>query len=114
MEWSERERRWWIAALALILFIYSTLYFVRGPVEFLREHGFLRLTVGAIFVFASLSALGLVLKLGAGLRELLAFLVFGALFGCAVLLAQRPEEKLHFLEYGLLGGLLFNALRAGR
>jgi VanZ family protein len=29
-----------------------------------------------------------------------------------VLLAPMPEEKLHFLQYGLLGGLLFRACSA--
>jgi len=109
MNWSERERRWWIAALALILLIYATLYFVRGPVEFLRAHGVLRLTVGALFGVAALGVVRQVWKRGAGPRERVVLLAFAGVFCGAVLLADLPEEKLHFLEYGLLGSVLFQA-----
>ncbi|MCP4202151.1 MAG: hypothetical protein GY769_09470 [bacterium] len=111
MNWSDQERRWWIGALALIVSIYATLYFARAPVEFLRERNLLRLTVGAVFVVAALGAVRVVRFRGVGLREGLVFLTFGAAFGGAVLLVDRPEEKLHFLEYGLLGGLLCGACR---
>ncbi len=109
MNWSERERRWWIAALALIILIYSTLYFVRGPAEFLRAHGLLRLTVGALFGGAAVEIIRRIRKRGAGPREGLVLLGFAGVFCGAVLLADLPEEKLHFLEYGLLGAILFQA-----
>ena len=111
MNWSELERRWWIAALALIVLIYSTLYVVRGPVELLRAHGLLRVTVGVFFAVAAFAVARVVWRRGPGLREGIVWLIFGGVFGGAVLLAERPEEKLHFLEYGLLGGLLFQACR---
>lgn len=111
MKKSGRERRWWIAALALIMLIYGTLYFVRGPVEFLRAHGLLRLTVGFVFGVAVVGAARWAWKRRVGLREGLVLLGFGGVFAAAVLLAERPEEKLHFLEYGLLGSLLFEACR---
>ena len=111
MNWSERERRWWIAALFLIILIYTTLYFVRGPVEFLRARGLLRLTVAALFGVAALVVVRQIWKRGAGPREGLVLLGFAGVFGGAVLLADLPEEKLHFLEYGLLGGLLFHACK---
>jgi len=109
MNWSERERRWWIAALALILVIYASLYFVREPVEFLRARGLLRLTVGALFGVAALEVIRRVWRRGAGPREVLVLLGFAGAFSGAVLLADLPEEKLHFLEYGLLGSILFQA-----
>ena len=109
MNWSERERRWWIAALVLILLIYASLYFVRGPAEFLRARGLLRLTVAALFGVAALGVVWKVWKRGAGLREGLVLLAFAGVFCGAVLLPDLPEEKLHFLEYGLLGSVLFQA-----
>ena len=112
MDWSERERQYWIAALVLVVLIYSTLYFVRGPVEVLRAHGFLRLTVGAVFGVAAVALGWLIGRRGFGPREGLALLGFVSLFGGAVLLAERPEEKLHFLEYGLLGAVIFEACKA--
>ena len=38
-------------------------------------------------------------------------LVFVAVFFELTLLAVRPEEKIHLLEYGVLGVLLYNALK---
>ena len=109
MNWSERERRWWIAALGLILLIYATLYFVRGPAEFLRARGLLRLTVGALFGVAAVGVVRQIWKRGAGPREGLVLLGFAGAFCGVVLLPDLPEERLHFLEYGLLGGFLFQA-----
>jgi hypothetical protein len=111
VNWSKRERRWWIAALASIILVYSTLYFVRGPVEFLRERNLLRLTVGTFFAAAALAVVFYLWKRRVGLREGLVLLVFAMVFGASVLLADLPEEKLHFLEYGLLGALFFHACR---
>lgn len=119
MSESKRERLWWIAALGLIVLIYSTLYVARGPVDFLRARGLLRVTVGAVFAISALGTVFLLWKRGLGRREAMVLLVFGLVFFGAVLLAPMPEEKLHFLEYGLLGGLLFHAcgeraIRLGR
>lgn len=109
MRWSGRERRWWIASLALIVLIYASLYFVRGPVEFLRERNLLRLTVAAIFAVSAAGVFGMLWKRGLGLREGLVLAGFAVGFGSLVFLAGRPEEKLHFLEYGLAGAFLFEA-----
>ena len=80
MNWSERERRWWIATLALILLIYASLYFVRAPVEFLRARGLLRLTVGALFGGAAVGVIRQTWKRGAGPREGLVLLGFAGAF----------------------------------
>lgn len=108
---SNRERRWWIAALAWVVLVYSTLYFVRGPVEFLRARNLLRLSVAALFALAAAAVVVYLWKRRVGLREGLVFLGFAVVFGAAVLLAGLPEEKLHFLEYGLLGALFYHACR---
>lgn len=111
MSWSKRERRLWLAALGLIVLIYSTLYFVRGPVTFLREHGLLRLAVAALFAGAAGTVIQYFRRRGVEWREGLVLAGFACVLGLAVFLAKLPEEKLHFLEYGLLGALLFEACR---
>lgn len=97
--------------MVLILAIYASLYFVRAPIEFLRAHGLLRLTVGSLFALAAAAVAYGLWRRGVDVRAGLVFLGFGLVFGAAVLLAERPEEKLHFLEYGLLGSVLFQACR---
>ena len=107
----ERERRWWIASLAFVILIYATLYFVRGPVEYLRENNLLRLAVGAAFATALVWAIVILVRRGVGWMEGLVLLVSSAVFFSAVQMAGLPEEKLHFLEYGLLGAMLLTATR---
>ena len=111
MPWSGPERRWWLAALVWVVLIYATLYFARAPVEFLRAHNLLRLAVAAAFAVAAAPLLGLVWRRGVGPREGIVLALSAVVFAALLPLASRPEEKLHFLEYGLLGGMLFRACR---
>lgn len=112
MSQRRRERFWWTASLVSVLSIYASLYFVRAPIEFLRARGLLRLSVAALFAIGAGGVVGWLWQRRPGLREALVFLGFGLALGAAVLLAERPEEKLHFLEYGFLGVLVFHAARA--
>ncbi|MDX1501819.1 MAG: hypothetical protein R3325_05605, partial [Thermoanaerobaculia bacterium] len=50
---SPRERRLWWSAAAVTLAIYASLYFVRAPIEWLRERNLLRLTVALLFLAAA-------------------------------------------------------------
>lgn len=111
MSGSRSERRWWLAVVGLVVLIYSTLYVVRVPVEFLRDLGLLRLTVASAFAGFALAGLVWFRRRSFGRLEGLVFAGFGAVFAAAVLLAKMPEEKLHFLQYGLLGFLLHHACR---
>jgi VanZ family protein len=36
--------------------------------------------------------------------------LYGALYAALIVSVQRPEEKLHFIEYGVLAGLIHAAL----
>ncbi len=110
---SSRPGRLWAAASAWLLLIYSTLYIARPITEWLRERNLLRLTVGAVFLAA-----GVGVALWARRRRLrgwqLAVVAAGGVV--VLLLASRlrlPEERLHFVEYGLFAALVHSALRAG-
>lgn len=107
---SARERRLWILAGSCLLLIYSSLYIARPVTNWLRDANLLRLAVsGAFLLAAAWVGLGL-LRSRPGWRVWVA--LAGIVAGYVVLLSRfdLPEERLHFLEYGLVGGLLFTAL----
>ncbi|MBN1206604.1 MAG: VanZ family protein [Myxococcaceae bacterium] len=95
------------ARVALPLYlgaIYATLGIMRRITETLRGAGLLRISVAVAF---TLAAVGAGVLIG---REPLnrSRRVLGAMAGCAAVYAaiiwpmESPEEKLHFIEYGLV------------
>jgi len=107
---SARERRLWILAGSCLLLIYSSLYIARTITNWLRDANLLRLAVGGAFVLvAAWVGLGL-LRSRSGWRVWVALASIAT--GYVMLLSRfdLPEERLHFLEYGLVGGLVFRAL----
>ena len=112
---SGRERRLWSAAGLCIVLIYSSLYVARPAAEFLRDQNLLRLVV----VLAFLSAAGFVvwrLLVGrAGWRVLGTVSGIGiGYFWLLTAIPMMPEERLHFLEYGVVAALIYLALRERR
>lgn len=105
-----REKGLWIRAAAFVLLIYSTLYIVRGPIEYLRARGALEITVGLVFLAAAAWLARAIWRRRPGRRETVALAVFAALFLWFLWTTERPEERLHLLEYGLLAGLIYAAL----
>ncbi len=111
---SARERRlWWQAALVQLA-IYASLAYVRGPSDWLRANNLLRLTVGALFLAAAVVILWKVGRRRPGIREVLVLVAFGVIYLIVLLSLRQVEERVHFLEYGLVGGLVYSALRARR
>lgn len=96
-----------MAALALI---YGSLYFVRAPVEALRELNLLRVTVLAVFVGAAAPLTVWVWRRRPGRRELLVLATSVLLFGVVLAATERPEERLHYLQYGIVAGFFYSAL----
>jgi hypothetical protein len=104
------ERRLWTAAGAWLLLIYSTLYVARPITEALRERNLLRLAVGVAF---GLAALGVVVwgrRRPLGWRGWVVVATAGAATLVAASFLRLPEERLHFVEYGLLAALVHGAL----
>lgn len=102
------------ARIALPLYlgvIYSTLGVIRVVSNALRDAGVLRLTVAITFAVA-LAAL-LVLLGTRGLlkrpRAWLTLLVAGTVYAAVLWQMDSPEEKIHFIEYGVVGVLAFFA-----
>jgi VanZ family protein len=106
---TRRELRLWAAVLGWVVLIYATLYYVRAPIEYLRERNLLRLTVATLFLLAVAAVLAHTLRRRPGWREISVLAVFAAVYLFVLWRTERPEEKLHFLEYGVLGGLIYAA-----
>lgn len=91
--------------------IYSTLGVIRVVSNALRDAGVLRLTVGITFAVALAGLLALLGTRGL-LRKPRAWLtlaVAGAVYAAALWQMDSPEEKVHFIEYGVVGVLAYFA-----
>ncbi len=110
---STRERWLWLGAALCLLVIYASAFVARPMTNFLRQHHLLRLTVGALFIVAGVLAVRWILRLRPAGKTLM---VLSAVAGVGLLLlywlyrSSVPEECVHLLEYGLLGGLIYTAL----
>jgi multisubunit Na+/H+ antiporter MnhG subunit len=109
---SVAARRWTLAVGSTLL-IWATLGVVRVPSNWLRDHNLLRLTVGIAFAAALVAALLLLLRHGRpSAARLAAFAGVLLLYPLASLWGATPEERIHLIEYGLLGVLFARALAA--
>ena len=111
---SRREKQlWWATGVCLGL-IYSSLYIARPIAEFLRERNLLRAAVGLIFVLVAVIVVSMVMRWQPGWRVYLALVVSALLYVPAFVFLPLPEERLHFVEYGLFCGLVHAALMERR
>ena len=109
----------WIAVAMWIVVIFTTIPFVLS----LREYFVARwpaelIGIGVILVMVALCAAGLIFLRRRRLRlqvkdAALLLVVTTVLVIWTWRLMGQPEEAVHFLEYGVLGVLLFRALRTG-
>jgi hypothetical protein len=92
---------------ALYLFcLYASLGVARPAAEYLRAKNLLRLTVLALFMLALPAVLRWRAAASGRTKMLLRLTLIVLLLTAAFLLAKTPEERLHFLTYGLLGWLI--------
>lgn len=101
-----------IALAATLLAIYSTLGVVRTITNFLRDQGLLRITVVAAFVLAATVMLTLIFRepRNRTRRVILGLLATGIVYAAVILPMESPEEKIHFIEYGVVALLAHAAL----
>lgn len=112
---SSREMRLWSAAGLCLFFIYASLSIARPVAEYLRDRNLLRLAVSLIFILTAAFIFWRAFLNRPGRRVLVTLaLLVGSCLLVLLRLPMLPEERLHFLEYGLFAGLVFEALRERR
>lgn len=106
------EKRLWSASLLFLVFLWTSAYFVRFGVDFLRNSGVLRPTVAVVFLASAAAVGSFFWRRRSSLSEWL--LLFGGLgvYGLAFVWMERPEERVHLVEYSILAALIWFALHA--
>ncbi len=99
--------------LAYLLCVYTTLGIARPIAEHLRSTGILLPTVIALFGGCLPLALFWRYKKISRKQFFLRILLIITLLCCAFLISALPEERLHFLTYGLVGWLICWCQEAG-
>jgi hypothetical protein len=105
------KKRDWVVALCYVALIYGTLEVARMPLAALRAHGFLRLSLGILFLVTLSACIVLIVHHHSiSLWRLGCMGLIAALYYFAAGVAQTPEEQIHFFEYGLVGIFFLRAL----
>ena len=108
---SDRERRLWFWALAVVVAIYSTLGLAGTLAEVLRENNLMRAAFFFLMFLTVAAIVGSGLKRRPGRREVWVGLGVMAVYGMLVIrMGVSPEERTHLFEYGIVGVLIYNAL----
>lgn len=84
--------------------IYSTLGVIRKLTNFLRDHHWLRPTVVVAFAAAGAGMLWVVFRDRRNRTAAVALSLVAAavVYACAIYPMDSPEEKIHFIEYGVV------------
>lgn len=108
---SSREKAYWTVALTLVLGTWATLYWARPVSEWFRDRGLLMAVMFTIFGVTALGVLATVVRLRPNWKEIAVLGVFGLAYFFSIRpVMGRPEEALHFVQYGLIAGFLYAAL----
>lgn len=110
---NELKRRAWGDVVLWVTLIYSTLYIVRPACEYLKKITPFALLTN-IFMWVALAATAAILIFKTGIKKPSTFIFLALaviIYGISFLKVQYPEEKIHFLEYGILSFLIFRACR---
>ena len=111
----KRSKRWqyWSWVVLWVGLIYSTLYIVRPICEFLKSK-----TPFLFFInFFLILLLGFILAAyfqKQKIKRIATLFLLSGIIGMYILgmwFLKIPEEKIHFVEYGFLGFLIYQALR---
>jgi len=111
---TSRERNLWLTASGLLILVYSTLSVVRPITEFLREWSLL--IPALILVIAGCVGWGLrgLRRQRPGRFETATLVGIGLGYGGLFFWLRTPEEAMHFVEYGTVAALFYQALAERR
>ncbi|MCD6310979.1 MAG: VanZ family protein [Elusimicrobia bacterium] len=107
----------WIIAVSYTALIYLSLPFMRGILNYTREFfggtGAFSVAVNTTLALAAFGAVLILINLRAGILRFAVFFLFAA---AVIIIAAKkldiPEERIHFIQYGLCGYLYMNAALA--
>ena len=107
----QNTKRKWAVAFGHLGFIYATLSAVPIPLLWLRSHNMLRLTIATVFLACFLIVLSIMHFRTRNWKRFAFLFALAALYGWLTTLVKRPEEQIHFIQYGLVGVLFARALQ---
>ena len=107
---SDRERRLWLWAAAVVAVIYATLGPAQALVKALRERNLLRVSGALFLLLVGAVIAGRWVKRRPGRHEIAVALGVTAVYLMAFFRVQSPEERTHLFEYGLVAVLIHQAL----
>lgn len=108
---SDREKRLWLGALAVLVTIYATLGFAGEVAGFLQEQGLLEIGFITGLGLAALATFSQWLMRRPSAREVWAMLGLAAVVLMVWVRIENPAERSHLFEYGLLAVFVYQALR---
>ncbi len=104
-------RKSWLIAVTYVISIYATLEIVPAPLAYLRAHNILRLSITALFLSCLAYIFTVMHSRTRNVWRHVGLALLAVLYAWAVALVKRPEEKIHFIQYGLVGALFVRAAR---
>lgn len=106
-----RERRLWLLAAILVLVIYGSAYFVQFLLDALRARGALETTIWGAFGLLAAAGLGAVSRARPGRWEVALLAAAAGVYLLWLRQLHIIQERIHLIQYGALGGLVYAALR---
>jgi hypothetical protein len=107
---SDRERRLWLWALAVVVAIYASLGPAETLVAFLRERNLVRVSFALVLLLVVGVIAGQWVKRRPGRGEIAVAFGVTAAYLMAWIRIQSWEERTHLIEYGLVAVLIYQAL----
>jgi len=105
-----RERRLWLLVAGVVLFIYASAYFVVFLLDALRTRGLLAAAIWGGVIVAAAAALAFLVRARPGRWEVALLAAAGGAYLLLLRHLQIVQERIHLIEYGLVGGLAYAAL----
>jgi hypothetical protein len=101
-----------IALVVCLLAIYATLGMVRAVTNALRDQGVLRVAVAVAFALAAAAALTLIFRNPRNRTKgmLVKLIGVSAAYALVIYPMDSPEEKIHFIQYGVVALLAYASI----
>lgn len=102
-----------IALAVCLVAIYATLGLVRPLANYLRDSGWMRVSVAIAFAVAGALMLWVIFRepRRRSLRAVVTLVATAAVYAAVIYPMESPEEKIHFIEYGVVGLLAYESFR---